>query len=275
MALLFGAIVGLALGLTGGGGSIFAVPLLIYGLDVAPKDATTISLAAVCLTAAVGAGDGARARLLETRPALIFAAAGIVFAPLGVWLGEFVASGVIVTGFALLMLAVALRMWLQARAHPEEAVVVRAGLVESPDDPHTMCRYDSEGVLRLTAPCSAALVVLGALIGTLSGFFGVGGGFLIVPTLMLVTRMGIHRAVATSLFVIALIGISGVLTGWWLGRELPWTLTGLFVFGGVAGMGFGRMAAARLAGPTLQRMFAGAMAGIGSFMLISEFLIGI
>lgn len=271
MAIAFGFLVGLALGLTGGGGSILAVPLLIYGLDMGPKTAVPTALAAVALTAAVGAGDAARARLLEVRAGLIFAAGGVVAAPAGVFLAERVADTHIVIGFALLMLIVGARLWWQAGAQPGEAGVVRAGLLRGGDKGNgVVCRYSDDGRLRLNAPCSAVLVAAGLLTGLLAGFFGVGGGFLIVPALMLVTQMGIHRAVATSLLAITLIGLAGLAAAYVTDREIPWVLTGLFVIGGIAGMGVGRRSAALLAGPRLQRLFAFVVVVLAAAMLSDQ-----
>jgi uncharacterized membrane protein YfcA len=271
VALIFGMLVGLALGLTGGGGSIFAVPLLIYGMHVAPHAAVIVSLAAVGLTAFGGAVDGARARLVEFRPALIFAAGGVATAPLGVALGEQAPETVIVIGFALLMLLIAAQMWAHAGSRPTEARAVRAGLGAGDNlEAGPVCRYSEDGRMRLTAPCSAALAVGGLLVGVLSGFFGVGGGFLIVPALLLITQIGIHRAVATSLLVIALVGVAGVIASWWQGRAVAWDLAGLFALGGLAGMALGRLLAARLAGPVLQRLFAASMAAVGTLMLLSH-----
>jgi len=274
MTILFGIIVGLALGLTGGGGSILAVPLLIYGLGFGAKAAVSTSLAAVALTAAVGATDALRAGLVETRVALIFAATGMLAAPIGVVIGGTVADAVIVVGFALLMLVVGARMFLRARSQPEESGVVRAGLLSAAGlaGGGAVCRYSDDGVLRLNAPCSAALAAIGLIVGFLSGFFGVGGGFLIVPALLLVTQMSIHRAVATSLLVITLIGISGVGAAVVSGRELPWAITGLFVLGGIAGMFLGRRLAARLAGPVLQQVFALGIIVMGGAMLTAHLM---
>ena len=108
-----------------------------------------------------------------------------------------------------------------------------------PDEPGPSCRRDPSGRLHLTSRCFAVLVVAGLAAGVLSGLFGVGGGFVIVPALVLVTGMGIHRAVATSLLVIALVSASGVASYLVAGRPLPLALTGLFVAGGVAGMELG------------------------------------
>lgn len=237
MSVLFGIIVGLALGLTGGGGSIFAVLLLIYGLGVAPHSAVSISLAAVALTAAFGAAQAWYAGLVESRAALILAAAGMLSAPLGVWFGGRVSENAVLVAFAILMVLVASHMAFKAGRSPSQASVVRAQLPAGADhEPGVVCRYSPDGRLRLNTPCSLALWGAGLVVGALSGFFGVGDGFLIVPALMLITAMGIHRAVATSLLVISLIGISGVAASVLSGRDIDWCLAGLFVAGGLLGM---------------------------------------
>ncbi|WP_423823773.1 sulfite exporter TauE/SafE family protein [Salinisphaera sp. SPP-AMP-43] len=271
LSIVFGVIVGLALGLTGGGGSIFAVPLLIYGLDVAPRNAVAISLIAVALTAASGAIEGWWHAVVERRAAAIFAVAGMIAAPGGVWLGDQVSPQLTVLAFAMLMLVVAARMLIKAQRAPEEARVIRARIAtEAVDDLPTVCRYSTDGRLRLTARCSLVLVAAGLVVGVLSGFFGVGGGFLIVPALMLITEMGIHRAVATSLLVITLIGLSGVASAMLAGRQIDAALTTLFIVGGVIGMGGGRLLAQQLAGRTLQTVFAVAMIIISIFMLFER-----
>lgn len=271
MTIAFGVIMGLTLGLTGSGGSIFAVPLLIYGLDVAPKSAITISLAAVALTAAVGAVEGWYTRLVELRAALIFAAAGVAGAPIGVKFGGLVNSSAILVLFALLMLLVAAHMWFRATRRPLLAKVVRVRYSKGgASDAAAICRYMHDGRIRLNAPCGAALLGIGLLVGIMSGFFGVGGGFLIVPALMLITEMGIHRAVATSLVVITLVGLAGVASATGSGREIDWSLAGLFLIGGVFGMGLGRALASHLAGPALQKLLAVAMVLLAAFILIQN-----
>ena len=103
LSIVFGTIVGLALGLTGGGGSIFAVPLLIYGLGVAPRQAIGLSLVAVALTAASGVVQAARRGVIEWRAGVIFALAGMAAAPVGVWMGDRVSETATLLAFAVLM----------------------------------------------------------------------------------------------------------------------------------------------------------------------------
>ncbi len=123
---IFGAVVGLSLGLTGGGGSIFAVPLLIYGLGVRPREAIGVSLAAVGVTALVGAVQRLRSGQVEVKTGLLFAAAGMLATPAGAWLGGRLPEAVLLVLFAGLMIAVAVRMWLKAARDPDEARAVRA-----------------------------------------------------------------------------------------------------------------------------------------------------
>jgi uncharacterized membrane protein YfcA len=273
MAVLFGVMVGLALGLTGGGGSIFAVPLLIYGRGVNARDAISISLAAVATMSAFGASGALRARLVEYRAGLVFAAGGIFAAPIGVKLSQFVSEGTIVNAFAGLMALVALLMWLKASRDPASAAVVRADfLPRTGADRGPICRFNPDERLRLTAPCSAVLALTGIGTGLLSGFFGVGGGFVIVPALTFMSQMGIHRAVATSLFVITLVALAGAGSVLAEGRDLLWSLTGLFLGGGLVGMFLGQTLARRIAGPALQKLFAAAMLAMASFVFVSKLL---
>lgn len=257
MTIACGILIGIALGLTGGGGSIFAVPLLVYVLEVAPRDAIGISLAAVAGAAGFGAIGAARTGMIEYRAGGVFAAGGVLAAPMGSWLGRQVSEETILLGFAGLMLVVSAIMWRTASRHPERSPVVRAGFAPSPvPDGGPVCRFEPDQRLRLSAPCSVALCVAGTGTGVLAGFFGVGGGFLIVPALMFVTRMGIGRAVATSLFAIALIGTSAVAVLFVAGHPPPGAVTGMFLAGALLGMLIGRFLAARIAGVVLQKGFA-------------------
>ncbi|HEU4619831.1 MAG TPA: sulfite exporter TauE/SafE family protein [Gammaproteobacteria bacterium] len=264
-----GVLVGLALGLTGGGGSIFAVPLLVYVLGLAPEDAVPISLVAVALTALVGAVQAVRHRLAVWQPAAIFAVGGVIGAPLGLAGARHVPHEWLLAGFAILALTVGGLMWRASRVAPAQASAVRARVY--PADAGPVCALEPEGQLRFTAPCAAVLAATGIGTGLLSGLFGVGGGFLIVPALVLVTRMGIHRAVATSLLIITAIGFAGAAGAVWQNR-IDWPLLAPFAAGGAAAMIAGRRLAARLAGPRLQRTFSVLIVAVGAGMLIDALI---
>jgi uncharacterized membrane protein YfcA len=255
---VFGVVVGFALGLTGGGGSIFAVPLLVYGLAVAPREAIGISLAAVGATALVGALQRLRTGEVELGTGVVFAIAGMVGAPLGSWVNGYLPESVLLVLFAGLMAFVAIRMWrLASRAAPPRRPGASSDAVDAamrngfPPTPHR----------------PGLLAVVGLCTGVLSGLFGVGGGFVIVPALVLVGGMAMHRAVATSLVVIALVSAAGVTSYLAAGRPLALMLTGLFVLGGIGGMELGTRLSRRLSGPRLQKGFAVALVAVAAFIM--------
>jgi hypothetical protein len=271
LAILFGCIVGFALGLTGGGGGIFAVPLLVYGLSVAPREAVGISLAAVGGTALFGAVPRLYRGQVELRTGLLFAVAGMIGAPIGSYLSTLLPENVLLVLFAVLMLVVAQRMWSKAR-HPDTP----SGVCASEDEPgpdRSACQRDADGKLRLTSRCARLLTVVGLVTGVLSGLFGVGGGFVIVPALVLFSGMAIHAAVATSLFVIVLVSISGVTSHVLSGNELSLQTTLQFMLGGFAGMSLGGLLAKRLKGPTLQTTFSIAIVLVACFVIVKSTLL--
>lgn len=268
LRLLFGVSIGFALGLTGGGGSMFAVPLLVYGLGTSVHQAVVISLAAVGATALGGGLARLRTGEAEIRTATIFGLSGIIGAPLGAWLNPRFPETALLASFALLMLTVAFRMWRQANRCPEETRFVRASADPGGNDAGPVCRYDPSGRLQFTSRCAVRLALTGSVTGLLSGLFGVGGGFLIVPALVLIASLPIRRAVATSLWVIAIISTIGLLSHFIAGHRLDVGVTSGFVLGGLGGMAIGIAVGRRIAGPTLQRLFAAMIVAVAAFMLI-------
>ena len=244
LAIAFGAIVGLALGLTGGGGSIFAVPMLVYGLGVPVAEAPPISLAVVGATAAFGAGRRFASGEVDLRAGLLFSVGGVVGEPAGSALRGAIPAPALMLLFAALMLVVAARMWSKAGGRSPRA-----------DRPESAARV-------------APLAVAGVATGFLAGLFGVGGGFVIVPALVFFGGLGIHRAVATSLLAIALIAAWSVARNLVAGRPLPLELAGLFLVGGVAGMLVGTRIGRRLPAARLQRIFAAAILAVAALVVI-------
>jgi uncharacterized membrane protein YfcA len=263
---LAGAIVGLSLGLTGGGGALLAVPLLVFGLGIHPRQAVSISLAAVGAMAAVGAVQRLARQQVEIGTALIFAAGGLLGAPVGTWIARQMPENVLLWLFALLMATVAVRMWRGARQTYQTLELPLAMPREEPSAGG--CQRDPSGRLRLGIPCAIVLTVLGATTGVLAGLFGVGGGFVIVPALVLFTGMELRRAVGTSLLVIALISAIGLISRRLGGSQLPWEVMSFFVLGGVGGLVAGSWLADRLAGPRLQQTFAGVILVVAGLVLL-------
>ena len=266
-AVAAGGLVGLSLGLTGGGGAIFAVPLLVYGLGVDPRTAVSISLVTVAATALVGAIERWRYGQVELPTGFLFAVAGMVATPVGSWLGTLVPETVLLAAFALLMLVIAGRMWLKARDVSER---LPPAAVDAGSGP--ACRRDPEGRLRITSRCATVLTAVGLAVGVLSGLFGVGGGFLIVPALVTFASMGVPRAVGTSLFVMTLVGAAGVASQVAAGRSIPADVTMAFVVGSIPGLFVGSFVGRRLTGPLLARIFAVAIVLVATFVIAKTVL---
>jgi len=266
LAVLFGAFVGVSLGLTGGGGSIFAVPLLVFGLAISPDDAVGISLIVVGLVALSGVLRRLRSNVVEFKAATLMAVGGVAFAPAGSWLSDRLQPNFLLGGFAILMTIVAVLMW-RAAQQPLRAKEIPAAVPNEEVRTGAACRYDPGGRLAVTSRCAFGLIGIGAATGLLSGLFGVGGGFLIVPALIFATGMGIHRAVSTSLLIIVLISASGSAAYLLHTPHISTGLVGSFVLGGFVGLEIGGRLARRISGPQLQRGFAAAILTVGAFVL--------
>lgn len=270
LSFLFGTVVGLALGLTGGGGAIIAVPLLVYGLHVPAKEAVIISLISVGITSLLGFLHRYHLRQVDYKSGLIFAIAGMIGAPIGSWLANFLSDIVLMVMFACLMLIVAIRMWQQA-SQQKPVHKILADREEVAADTNS-CQRDLQGRLNLNTRCALLLLAVGILIGIQTGLFGVGGGFLIVPALILFSGISIQHAVGTSLMVIFMISCSGVVTQLSSGRSVSLDITTLFLIGSVSGLFIGQRFGRNMAPAKLQKLFALAIVFLATFILIQNFV---
>ncbi|MEZ6040603.1 MAG: sulfite exporter TauE/SafE family protein [Planctomycetaceae bacterium] len=261
LSVFFGVLVGLSLGLTGGGGTLLAVPMLVYGLAVPAADAVGISLASVGMTSLLGVIQRLRRGHVEVATGLMFAAAGMVGAPLGTQISLLLPETVLLVLFSGIMLGVAAFMW--RRSEPDlpgpaaEPTDVLAG------ESKPVC--DGNG--QITTRCRVILLLTGVLTGVLSGTFGVGGGFVIVPAMVTFGGMSMHRAVGTSLLIIVLVSLSGVTSFLLRGRTLDWQLTALFLIGGALGLTLSTLLVTRISGPRLRRIFAIGIVFIALFVV--------
>ncbi len=253
--ILCGVLVGVSLGLTGGGGSIFAVPLLLYILGVPLREAVAVSLAVVGLTALCGAVF--QRRLVQWGAGGMLGVGGILGAPAGAILGVALPELTTLLFFAALMLFIGVKMWRNSGA---QDVPLSA----------FSCRKDPDGILRFHWPCAGKLIAAGAATGVLSGIFGVGGGFLVVPALLLVTAMPMDRALATSLVGIALISATALAANVLTLESFPLGLAVWFLVGGAIGMTAGVAFKSRLPTPMLKKIFASAMIGVAIWILAQQ-----
>ncbi len=244
LGLASGLLVGFSLGLVGGGGSILAVPLMVYVVGVPePHVAIGTSAIAVAANAAVNLSNHARGGTVVWSCALVFAAAGIIGAFGGSLLGKMVDGQKLLALFALVMMVIAMLM-LKTRS--------RIGL---PD-------------VKINMSNMPAIVALGLATGTMSGFFGIGGGFLIVPALMLATGMPIMNAVSSSLVAVTAFGMTTAASYAWSGL-VWWGLAALFVAGGIAGGLIGTRSARHLSKRrgALNIVFAVVIIAVALYML--------
>ena len=251
LLIAVGFLVGFALGLTGAGGSIVAVPLLMLALDLRPQDAMGISLGAVSAAAMVGV----LLRRRQQQPpiwsaALGLAVTGMCTAPAGRWLANQIDERVIVILFSILATYLAIRMWRKASA--EEIAPTAAGGTGFP-----------QGFVQ-----RALFLISGAGLGLLTGLFGVGGGFLIVPFLILYAGLQMEKGISTSLLVIALVGSSGYLYHVLTSPGQDVGALSIIGVGSVIGIFAGTALCSRLSGPKLQRIFSGFVMVIMTFMLV-------
>jgi uncharacterized membrane protein YfcA len=245
---LSGALVGFSLALVGGGGSILAVPLMVYlvGVD-SPHQAIGTSALAVAANAAIGLANHARAGNVKWRCGLLFAGAGVLGALAGSTAGKSFDGEKLLFLFALVMIVVGALMLRRRDRAP-------AGDV----------RLGRDNVGRLSA------FGLGA--GAFSGFFGIGGGFLIVPGLIAATGMGMLSAVGTSLVAVTSFGLTTALN-YAASGLVDWPLAAVFVVGGLAGSLGGAAAARRLsASGHLSKVFAALIFGVAAYMLWESWL---
>jgi len=262
MTLGLGLVVGGIMALTGAGGGILAVPLLVFGAGLVMTQAAPIGLLAVGVSAALGAALGLKAGIVRYKAALLMAAVGMLFAPIGVWVGGRIDNRWLSVLFATVLLFVAYRTFRQAGSAESNH--------ERQDTTLPCIRSDETGRFIWTTRCARAMATSGGIAGLLSGLLGVGGGFVIVPALQRSTDLAMQSVVATSLAVIALVSVSGVASSA-LSGGLNWSVAYPFTGGALAGMLGGRLVAGFLAGPQLQRGFGIVSGMVAIGMIVKTF----
>lgn len=248
LAPVLGVLVGLLMGLTGAGGGILSVPLLVFFLHLTVAEAAPIALCAVALASSIGAILGLRNKMLRYKAAGFMAIFGLILSPLGLWLAPQIPNAPLQILFSLILLYVALRLLMQARQEI-------AGKQEPPRKPPPCLVNPAVGKLVWTLPCARSLMFAGGLAGLLSGLLGVGGGFIIVPALKRYTDLPVKSIVATSLGVLAIITGGGAIFSA-ISGTLNIPVAAPFSIAALAGLLLGQLIGKKLSGPNIQLIFA-------------------
>ncbi|WP_310722833.1 sulfite exporter TauE/SafE family protein [Streptomyces sp. N2A] len=245
LALVAGGVVGLALGALGGGGSVLAVPALIYLLGFTPAAATTASLIIVTATSLTALYAHARTGNVRWKAGTLFAAAGLLPAAAAGAAASRLPQPVLTAAFAAIAALAAVKMLRTGQASSGRA---------------------SSGEPPAVRPAKAAGT--GAGLGALTGLLGVGGGFLAVPALVTVLAFEMQAAVGTSLLVISANSLASLATRGATTAGVNWAVIGPFAGAAILGAWDGKRLAGKVTGPLLQRTFAVVLLAVAALMLV-------
>jgi uncharacterized membrane protein YfcA len=249
-------VIGLAVGMLGGGGSVLAVPVLVYVLGQGVDAATTTSLLVVAAGAIAGALGHARAGRVCWRHAGTFTAAAFPGIVAGTLAGEVVGGRLLIAAFAFVMLGAGYATWRRTELH----------------EPEPEGRWEGGGAcppLRLPRDLAA-----GAMVGFVTGLFGVGGGFLVVPTLAIALAFTMRTAVGTSLVIITATSLLGLATHLLAGRHVDAGVAIAMTLACVGGAFAGAAVAGRVSQRVLGRAFVGVVVAVAAYLLVSAAFLG-
>ncbi|RZL79981.1 MAG: sulfite exporter TauE/SafE family protein [Rhodococcus sp. (in: high G+C Gram-positive bacteria)] len=252
VALALGAIVGVLLGLLGGGGSILAVPALVFGLGLDLDQAIPISLLVIGVSSLVGAVPKIRERQVNWRMGGVFAACGIPATFAGSAVGRVLPQSVVMIGFAAVMVVAGIRMLMDR------------------GETGTACEVGDSGIdWRRCAPRS---IPAGVAVGFLTGLFGVGGGFLIIPALVLMLGLQMSVAVGTSLVIIVANSAAGLISHL-SGTSIDWAITAAFAGTAIVGSLIASHFGTKVDTDRLQRWFAYLVFVVAAYVLVDTILL--
>lgn len=245
------AVIGLSLGVLGGGGSILTVPILVYVLGFGAKAAIAMSLPIVGITSVVGAARHWRGGAVDLRTALVFGGITMLTSYVGARLSVLLSAGTQLGLLAIVMVAAAVSMLRNARMESStESAAAETEVTVRP---------------ALTAP----LVLIAAGVGLLTGLVGIGGGFLVVPALVILAHLSMRAAIGTSLVVIAMNSLSGSL-GYIGHADIVWPFVARFAAVAVGGILIGTHLVRFVSQAALKQAFAVLLLATGGFMLFGN-----
>jgi uncharacterized membrane protein YfcA len=259
---VFGLAIGLLMGLTGAGGGILSVPVLVLFVGLNISEAGPISLMAIAASSSVGALLAFKTKSLRYKAAGLIAMCGVSTAPIGIYLARQFSNELLTSLFGLMLMGVSLRSYLQTRGQNIQNREV--------NDIYKACRLNPEtGKFVWTRACFRVMISIGALAGFFSGLFGVGGGFVIVPALEKYTNLSQESIINTSIGVMAVISMGSVLLTAYTGT-LNLVLGTEFSLGAIAGLIIGRQFSKYLNSRQSQQIFSIFAFGVAIYMILKS-----
>lgn len=252
LAVICGTASGLSLGITGIG-SVLALPLFVYILGLAPHPAVCASMIAVGTTALYGCISRWRTAQIDLKSGLVVATAGILAAPFGAWMSNYILAKPLLLLFGFVVAVVAIRLLIKGLAPRHNAVRENR---------------DERGKSKRASVGFQALAIIVFLSGILAGLLGIGGGFVIVPALILYAEVEARDAVSTALFAVGLISISAVAAHLFAGQRIPWNITLFFALGGLGGISIGSSVTAHVSRSRLEQVFALAILAMAVVIIV-------
>lgn len=239
-AIVLGSVMGSALGLVGTGGAILAVPALVYLFDFSALEATTASLVIVIAAALVSARERAKAEQIDYRRAIVLWSIGIFGNAIGAIASQSASDFVLLTGISLVILTASISLWIRS----------------------------FKGEIQTKERHPILLPILGTLIGFLAGFFGVGGAFLVVPTLILAFGVSAHIAAGTGLVVMLLNSFTALMIRFDTWSEVQWQIPLITLVSAVVVARFAGAKGTQLKSKSLERGFASLLLLVGLFTFV-------
>ncbi len=275
IAVFLGLLVGLSLGALGGGGSTLAVPILVFVAGFGARDATTASLLVVGVAAAVGVVSHFRDGNVRLGAGVAFGVAGIAGSRLGLLVNRRLDENVLLLAFSALIMVVAIHMYRSVDSSPADSEFGESSTGAPQDTEHGgttgVEAAEAETGFEFTVSSIVKLAVAATAVGLLTGLFGVGGGFAVVPALTLLLKFPTKHAIGTSLVVVAINAAIALAlrTG---GIEFDWAIVGPFLMTVTVGVVIGTGVAERIDAAALTRSFSLMLGSVAIYTAVSTVL---
>jgi uncharacterized membrane protein YfcA len=248
IVIMIGISVGLIMGLTGAGGSMLSVPLLMFFLHIKMVDAISITLISIAVSSSIGAFFYLRLKILRYKAAILIGLTGALFSPLGVLVSHHIPNTPLMLIFSAVLIFTSLRTLFKP-THVQNQEI-------SKDNPYFPCRLNqSTNKLIWTLPCIKTLVLSGSFAGFFSGLLGIGGGLIVTPTLNKFTNLSTPATLATSLGILAIISTGGALFSM-ATQTIQWNIALPFVISATIGIMISKLFITKIRKVRAQQIFA-------------------